>query len=160
MAEEVGYLAWGEGFYTAVGLFYAVHQIGCEGMAEAMQSLLLYACELLHSVTPLDFFNPSLDMHHSVLKVDVAIEKPQYLSCSKSRIEHKYVGGSLLIHPLTCPPGSETFFFEFRNLLVIEHRNGVGGGEIFFSLQGVKVTFLIILTLRIGSLSRISCSIR
>ena len=33
MSEDVCDLLWGEGYDRAVGLFNAVHKVGCEGMA-------------------------------------------------------------------------------------------------------------------------------
>ena len=43
MAEEVGYLFWGEGFDVAVFVLDSVDQSGCEGMAEAVETFCFYA---------------------------------------------------------------------------------------------------------------------
>ena len=43
MAEEVGYLFWGEGFYVAVFVLDSVDQSGCEGVAEAVETFCFYA---------------------------------------------------------------------------------------------------------------------
>ena len=41
VAQEVRHLSGREGFDGAVGLFYAVDQVGCEGVPEAVESFLL-----------------------------------------------------------------------------------------------------------------------
>ena len=43
MAEEVGYLLGGEGFYVAVFVLDAVDQSGCKGMAETVETFGFYA---------------------------------------------------------------------------------------------------------------------
>ena len=52
MAEEVGYLAVRESLDSAIGLFYAVNQLGRKMMSEAVEALLLYPCGLENTVVP------------------------------------------------------------------------------------------------------------
>ena len=52
MAEEVGYLARGQGFDVAVFVLCAVDQSGGEGVAEAVEAFCFYACCLENSVEP------------------------------------------------------------------------------------------------------------
>ena len=50
MAENVGYLLGGEGFYVAVIVLDAVDQSGCEGVAERVQAFCFYSGGFENSV--------------------------------------------------------------------------------------------------------------
>jgi len=202
MAEEVGYLARGQGFDVAVFILRAVDQSRGKGVTEAVETFCfdargfedpvesfaevdgagnlsvlvgderavlaevkffaevfdhldrgvverdvtlaggalqladshLSAALCGDSVALADLFYSALNVHDTVVQIDVGIEQAERFARPQTRVQHQNIRGCLLIFSLAVAEHAECFRLEFFDFFLREHRDGLRRREIFFPL--------------------------